>query len=175
MKRAVIARIHIGDDLLVVTLERDLVDVRVHTPTGGLHFPSNNGVTIKREHLAELIDALERATRTEPGMSTSRNPLPPAQAKLHKRAVDELAHWQKTLPKRVRRTLKPSTRTDWGHRGGNIILVKAPPTRRQARQRKEREQLKLKREARLRAERAAYEERLNAKPHGDECGKQRRK
>ena len=68
-------------------------------------------------------------------MSTFRKPLPPAQSKLHKRAVDVLAHWRKTLPKRMRKTLKPSTRTDWGHRGGNIIVAKAPPTRRQAKRR----------------------------------------
>jgi hypothetical protein len=38
-------------------------------------------------------------------------------------------------------------------------VVKAPPTKKQMRQRREHEQLKRQREARLRAERAAYEAR----------------
>ena len=65
-KRTVIARIPIGHDEIVISLDdRDRIDVRVHTLTGGLHFPSNNALTLRREHLAALIEALEGAMRKE--------------------------------------------------------------------------------------------------------------
>ena len=60
MKRTPITRFPIGNDLLVVTLERDRLDVRVHTPTGGLHFPSKNGLTLPLTDLPKLIEALTR-------------------------------------------------------------------------------------------------------------------
>jgi len=88
----------------------------------------------------------------------TKTTLPPAQASLHKRAKEAEAAWFAKLPKRLRKSLTPNTRKEWGHHGGNIIVAKAPPTKKQMRQRRQREQLKRQREDRLRAERAAYEE-----------------
>ena len=86
---------------------------------------------------------------------------------LHKRAVEEMRRWRKSLSRTMRATLNGGTLSVWARKGGNIIVAKAPPTRRQAKQRSEREQLKLNPEAHLRAERAAYED---AKLHGEACG-----
>jgi hypothetical protein len=64
-KRTVLARIPTGKDELVVTLHSDRVDIRVHTPTGGLRFPSKNGLTVKHGDLPALIEALQHALTRE--------------------------------------------------------------------------------------------------------------
>jgi len=78
---------------------------------------------------------------------------------LHKRAVKEMRRWRETLTRKARAKLNAEALSLWARNGGGIILAKAPPTRRQAKQRYERERLKLTREARLRAERIAYQAR----------------
>jgi hypothetical protein len=64
-RRTVLARIPLGKDALVVTLDGDRVDIRVHTPTGGLRFPSKNGLTINHGDLPALIEALQHALTRE--------------------------------------------------------------------------------------------------------------
>ena len=61
--RLVLARIEIGHDELVITLDGERVDVRVHTPTGGLRFPSKNGLTININDVPKLIGALQAARK----------------------------------------------------------------------------------------------------------------
>jgi hypothetical protein len=65
--------------------------------------------------------------------------------------------WRKTLSAKQRAKLDGDHLSNWAHDGGNFFVLKAPPTKKQTRQRREREQLKQQREARLRAERATYE------------------
>ena len=63
-KRTVIARIPIGHDEIVVTLDdRDRLDIRLWTASGGIRMASANGLTIHRRNVPALIAALERATR----------------------------------------------------------------------------------------------------------------
>ena len=65
-KRVVLARIPIGNDEIVVTLDdRDRIDIRLWTATGGVRMASANGLTIPRDDVPKLIAALERAMRQE--------------------------------------------------------------------------------------------------------------
>jgi hypothetical protein len=61
-KRATLARLRIGKDELVVTLdESDGLDVRLWTATGGVRMASANGLTLHLNDVPKLIAALERA------------------------------------------------------------------------------------------------------------------
>jgi hypothetical protein len=59
-----LARIPIGNDELVLTLDaHDRLDIRVHTPTGALHFPNKNALTIP--DVPKPIAALQGAVRRD--------------------------------------------------------------------------------------------------------------
>ena len=63
-KRVVLARNPIGQDEIVVTLDdRDRLDIRLWTATGGVRMASANGLTIQRDDVPKLIEALQRAMR----------------------------------------------------------------------------------------------------------------
>lgn len=53
----------------------------------------------------------------------ARQMLPPAQAKLHQRANDEMKRWRKTLTREARTKLKGDTLSKWARKGGNIIMM----------------------------------------------------
>jgi hypothetical protein len=66
MKRAVLARLDLGRDELVVSAdEHGNVDVRLHTETAGLRFPSKHGITFPRERLGDLIAVLKAGAQQE--------------------------------------------------------------------------------------------------------------
>ena len=148
--RTAIARIPLDDDTdLVVSLDAhgDL-DLRRWTQTGHLKFPSKHGVTIPHYAVSRGDRRLEGGETEGGGMSA-----------LQARAKQAERQWRKTLNDKQRAKLDGDHLSKWAHDGGNFFVVKAPPTKRQMRQRREREQLKRQREACLRDERAAYEAR----------------
>ena len=77
---------------------------------------------------------------------------------LQARAKRVERQWRKSLNDKQRAKLNGEHLSKWAHDGGSFFVVKAPPSNKQMRQRRQREDLKRQREARLRAERAAYEE-----------------
>ena len=63
-QRTPIARNPIGQDELVISLDdRDRIDIRVWTATGGVRMASASGLTIRRDDVPKLIEALQRAMR----------------------------------------------------------------------------------------------------------------
>jgi hypothetical protein len=87
-------------------------------------------------------------------MSKHANPLPPAQANLHERAKEKMDLWFRTLSYKDRGKLKMD-RSPWGRHGGNIV---APGLRHGKTGRRNRK-LKREREARFKADQAAYQAR----------------
>ena len=60
----------------------------------------------------------------------TKTTLPPAQASLHKRAKEAEAAWFAKLPKRLRKSLTPNTRKEWGHHAADQETdAAAPPAR----------------------------------------------
>ena len=53
------------DELVVSVDERDRIDVRLWTDTGGIRFPSKHGIAVPRHALPEIIAALELARRRD--------------------------------------------------------------------------------------------------------------
>jgi hypothetical protein len=70
MKRAVLARIPIGNNELVVSIdERDRIDLRLWTCTAGVSMASANGVTLPPRRCSETD---RRAARREKGRPSHR-------------------------------------------------------------------------------------------------------
>jgi len=63
-QRRAVARIPLDrDELVISVIDGGKIDVRVWTPTGGIKFPSKNGVTFPGHCLREVLDALRSAMR----------------------------------------------------------------------------------------------------------------
>jgi hypothetical protein len=77
------------------------------------------------------------------------------QKNLSKRAIEELDFWFSTLSHKDRRKLKTQG-SPWGRSGGNIVAVGL----RHGKTARRKKKLKRQREARFKAEQAAYEARL---------------
>ncbi len=86
-------------------------------------------------------------------MSKRYKPLPPAQADLHQRAKEETDRWFNTLAYRDRTKLNMH-RSPWGRHGGTLALGL-----RHGKTARSHKRLKREREARLKADQAAYEAR----------------
>ena len=65
-RRKVLDRIPLGDDELVVSLDdRDRIDMRPWTATGSVRMASANGLTLHRNDLSKLLDALHALSGEE--------------------------------------------------------------------------------------------------------------
>ena len=66
-RRTPIARIPIGNDELVITLDdHKRLDIRAWTASGGVRMASANGLTIRLNDVPKLIAVLERAREKKP-------------------------------------------------------------------------------------------------------------
>ena len=89
-------------------------------------------------------------------MSKRYQPLSPAQAQLQERAKEKMDLWFPTLSYKDRGKLKMD-RSPWGRHGGSIIALGT----RQGKTARKNKKSKREREARFKAEKAAYEARLD--------------
>jgi hypothetical protein len=87
-------------------------------------------------------------------MSTSGKTTCPERVRLSERASNEMRRWRKSLSRKERAKLETRV-SPWASNGGSIVA----PKRRRTKAARKHEKLRRQREARFRAERAAYEAR----------------